>query len=107
MLNPSLFATLGANPVRALDTPDGSLVILVMNRTSVTVAARVIVTKKNGGQLDLTIPAGPLGSGTTPDHFAVVQDCDVETIDVVGIIAEGDIEVPSRGERESYDAVRC
>lgn len=95
MLNPSLFATTGLNPVRSLDTPEGSLVILVMNRTNVTVAARVTVTKQNGGQIELTIPAGPFGSGTTPDHAAVVQDCDVETIDLIGITAEGDIEIPS------------
>ena len=98
MLNPSLLVTLGGTPVRSLDSPDGSLIILVMNRTTQVAAARVLVTKQNGGEVELTLPVEPFNAGTDLDHRMAVQDCDVESLQLIQVTATtatGVIEIPS------------
>ncbi len=73
VVNPNL---LGGNA--AVQTPglNGSIVILVINQTTVDAQANVTVTRTNGGSLDLNIPV------LAGSHQAVTQDCEVNTIQV-------------------------
>jgi hypothetical protein len=95
IFNPSLFVTVGGSPLRALDQPDGSIIILVMNLTDATAAARIRVTKENGGVLVLTVPVAAFESGVEPDHVAVVQDCDIASIQLLGVTSEDGVDIPS------------
>lgn len=74
VVNPNLLGGPGA--AAGVTGTEGNVVIMVVNETSVTGQANVTVTKENGGQLVLNVPV------PANEHVAVVQNCDVDTIQV-------------------------
>lgn len=99
VINPALLGSTGGSTIRALENAQGSLVILVMNRTTAVAAAQVLVTKQSGGTVLLTIPVQEFGDGNDRDFSAIVQDCDIEQVQLLQVTAvsgEGEtVEVPS------------
>ncbi len=93
--NPSLAMTLGLDPVALLDPPDGTLLIMVMNTADTAAVATVAVNKTNGGQLELKIPALPFSTAHDLDHVTVIQDCDVTSIQLLGVTVAGVGEIAS------------
>jgi len=89
MVNPSLLGGLGVSPIQALDPAQGSLVIAVLNRSDAVAQAKVVVTKANGGELELNLTTQPFSPGTELDHVVAVQDCDVESVELLEIIYAG------------------
>jgi hypothetical protein len=77
VVNPDLVGTVGGNPATATTPVDANIVILVMNLTPVTAQASVRVTKRNQGVVELNIPVSSL------DHAAVVQNCEVTSVEFV------------------------
>ena len=80
VVNPNL---LGAWSRRRGHRDRGNVVIMVVNETSVTGQANVTVTKENGGQLVLNVPV------PANEHVAVVQNCDVDTIQWIRPVTQG------------------
>jgi hypothetical protein len=100
IINPSLVSSFIGNPVYTLDRPSGSIVILVMNATTQAAVVRVLVTKQNESEIELSLPVEPFGDPSQLDHVMVVQDCNVESIQLLGgsIASEGGggaTEIPS------------
>jgi hypothetical protein len=75
--NPALVGTLGSNTAAAVTGIESNIAIMVMNLTPVTTQASIRVNKRNGGVVDLNIPVQPF------DHTAVVQNCDVVSVEFV------------------------
>jgi hypothetical protein len=89
VLNPSLLGGVGISPIQGLDPAQGSLVILVLNRSDAVAQAKVAVTKTNGAEVELNLTAQPFSQGTELDHVAAVQDCDVESVELTETIYAG------------------
>lgn len=75
VINPDLVGAPEAAEPEATGA-QGNIVILVVNESTVTGQANVTVTKQNGGQMVLNIPVA------ANQHVAVVQNCEVDTIQV-------------------------
>src|SRR4029078_6237263 len=69
--NPSFIDAVGGNPVVRVETPDGYMMILLMNQTQESIQASVDVFKDNGSSARLALSTGPLG------FYANAQDCGV------------------------------
>lgn len=80
MLNPSLVSGFGFSPTTALEPPKGTILILLMNTSDTVAVATVDVYKENGGQVVLKMVARPFSLVSERDHQAVIQDCDVSSI---------------------------
>ena len=89
VLNPSLAGTVLPNGTGTLYPQEGTILIAVFNTTTSIGAARVEVTKKTGGVVDLVIPVQPVNNNpVNPSDFGVaVQDCDVQSIRLVEVLA--------------------
>lgn len=77
MLNPDVLGAVGGNTASQFEGGQGNIVILVVNQTPVTTQANIEITKANGGVLTLNIPV------PANDHEAIVQTCDVDTIQIL------------------------
>lgn len=88
-LNPGLLGTMGLIYKPTVNNPTGTILIAILNTSSAVVAAKVEITKDNGGTVTLTIPAQPFDSdpANESDQTVVVQDCDVYSIKLVEILA--------------------
>jgi hypothetical protein len=75
--NPSLVSAVGGDSVNATDTPDGYIMILVMNSTTSSVNTQIDIIKQNGTLSRKTLSVGPLL------FFTSANDCDVQSIQVV------------------------
>lgn len=89
VLNPSLLGGIGLSPIQSLDPAQGSLVILVLNRSDAIAQAKVIVTKTSGAEVELNLTTQPFSQATELDHVAAVQDCDIESIELMETIYAG------------------
>jgi hypothetical protein len=89
VLNPSLTGTVTSNGVGTMYPPEGTILIAVFNTTTSIAAARLEITKNNGGVVQVVVPVQP--SSTNPanqtDQGVVVQDCDVQSIRLVEVLA--------------------
>lgn len=84
VLNPALVASLGGNTASAMDNPQGTIVILLVNRTLSTVQAYVLVTKDNGAAREWPLQVKAFQPGTPNSGWlGFAQECDVASIDVV------------------------
>lgn len=89
VLNPSLTGTVLPNGVSTLPNQQGTILIAVFNSTTSVAAARLEVTKNNGGVVEVVIPVQPrdLNPANQTDQGVVVQDCDVQSIRLVEVLA--------------------
>lgn len=97
VLNPALIGTLTPTGVLGLDNPQGTILIALFNETAAGAAARVEIVKKSGGSLELAIPVQAANNDPTDDtdRSIVVQDCDVQSIQLVDVLigqADGTIQ---------------
>lgn len=79
-LNPALIGTLGGNSSSNLPSPEGTIIIMVMNGTNSPVLTKLRATKANLGTVELNLVTLPFDDPTNLDHVAVVQDCDLASI---------------------------
>jgi len=79
-LNPALIGTLGGNSASNLPSPEGTIIIMVMNSTTSPVLTKMRAVKANGGSVELNLVTLPFDDPTNLDHVAVVQDCDLERL---------------------------
>ena len=84
VLNPSLVAGVGVNPIAAMDVPDGSILIVVMNDSDSVAVAHLTIEKTNGWVVHLAIPVLPFDANSDEDFAMVVQDCDIASIQYRG-----------------------
>jgi len=92
VLNPDLLGATGTNLAASVTGTEGNVVIMVVNDTSGDAQADVTVTKENGAQLVLNVPAA------ANNHSIVVQNCEVQTIQVnqaLVVGANGGVVVPT------------
>jgi len=89
VLNPALTGTVLPNSVSTLEAPQGSILIAVFNQTTSIAAVRFEITKKNGGTVDLVIPVQPAdgNAANEADRGLAIQDCDVQSIRLVEVLA--------------------
>lgn len=72
--NPSLISALGGDSVTTTDTPNGYIMILMMNQSPTSINAEIDITKMNGTLSRQTLSVAPLL------FFTSANDCDVATI---------------------------
>ncbi len=72
--NPELINALGGNTTTSTDTPDGYIMILLMNGSTTSIQAVVDITKENGSTKQWTLTTGPLGV------YMFAQDCEVAAV---------------------------
>jgi hypothetical protein len=89
VLNPSLTGTVLPNGVSTLPNQQGTILIAVFNTTTSIAAARLEVTKSNGGVVEVVVPVQPRSDNPAnqTDQGVVVQDCDVQSIRLVEVLA--------------------
>lgn len=89
VLNPALVGTIGFDSTPALDSPEGTILIVVTNSTPSTAAARFEITKRNGGTVDLILPVQPFTGNPADesDRIIAVQDCDITSIQLLDVLA--------------------
>ena len=98
ILNPSFLDDFVANPENAFDAPNGSLAILIMNRTDRFASARISVTKENEGTVEWSVGLAPFGDPSGFDYATLIQECDVMEVSLqdVTIATDGEpIVIPS------------
>ncbi|MBN1489698.1 MAG: hypothetical protein JXA69_07255 [Phycisphaerae bacterium] len=96
-LNPALVNSLGGNTASAIDNPEGSLLIVVMNRTDAAALTVLDIQKDGGGTVPLSLLTRPNTVLNDLDHVIVHQDCDVARIDfreIEVVTSAGSIPVP-------------
>lgn len=89
VLNPSLVGTVTPSSIIEMEAPQGTILIAVFNATSSIAAVRFEVTKKSGGTVDLVIPVQPADNNPAneADRGIAIQDCDVQSIRLVQVLA--------------------
>jgi hypothetical protein len=89
VLNPALFGTVTSSSIPSLSAPEGTILVAVLNTTSAIAAARVRVTKNNGGTVDLVLPVQQADNdpANEADRALAVQDCDVASIQLIEVLA--------------------
>jgi len=104
VVNPSLVGTVGGSTVNTLDSPQGTVLIMVLNQTTSEAAVAIEVTKTNGGTMILTVPVLPFDNDTADDsdHQTLAQDCDVRAIQLREVIAS----IPATGGVQQFAADR-
>ena len=99
ILNPSLVGTLAGSSVASLPLPSGSIVILAMNQTDQPAIVSVQIAKHNEASKVWNLGLAAFGDAFGWDHGALVQECDVESIQLLSVTTsfEGGepIELPS------------
>lgn len=89
VLNPALLGTVGGSSVTGMEPPRGTILILVRNLSNAAAAARLELVKENGGVLSLAVPVQAFQDDPTDrtDRATIVQDCDVEQIQLLEVLA--------------------
>ena len=75
--NPSLITAVGGNPVNSVNTPDGYIMVLLINRTTASINAELQVSNTAGATFSGTYTVGPEFA------FNIAYDCNLTSIQFV------------------------
>lgn len=87
-INPALIGGFTGNSTNNLQPPTGSIVIVAMNRTPAPALVRLVANKQYGGQIAINLSTFGAGDVNNRDYMAVVQDCDIQSIEFIDIIVQ-------------------
>jgi hypothetical protein len=74
--NPGLIQAIGGDPVTNVTTPDGYILILIINKSNTSINTQINISKTNGTVYDNTFSVPPLL------FFTIANDCDVTSVQV-------------------------